>query len=136
MTTAVYYDATGRILRTESARPGQAPPPRDGEFLIYSDDVIMFDHYVHDHVVKPKPPQPSPAHVFNPLQEQWELDVALAADEVRRQRQILLSLCDWTQMPDSPEPQKTAWAAYRQALRDVPQQPGFPAEVDWPVPPT
>ena len=28
-----------------------------------------------------------------------------------------------------------AIAAYRQALRDVPQQPGFPATIDWPTPP-
>ena len=24
------------------------------------------------------------------------------------------------------------WRAYRQALRDVPQQPGFPIDIDWP----
>lgn len=28
-----------------------------------------------------------------------------------------------------------AWAQYRQALRDLPEQPGFPFEIDWPVPP-
>jgi Phage tail assembly chaperone protein len=29
----------------------------------------------------------------------------------------------------------TALAVYRQALRDIPQQPGFPEVIDWPVPP-
>ena len=28
-----------------------------------------------------------------------------------------------------------AWSQYRQALRDLPEQPGFPFEIDWPVPP-
>lgn len=38
----------------------------------------------------------------------------------------------WAAM--SPEEQ-AAWAAYRQALRDLPSQPGFPAEIDWPIKP-
>lgn len=33
------------------------------------------------------------------------------------------------------EEQKQSWRDYRQALLDVPQQPGFPKEIDWPVAP-
>lgn len=33
------------------------------------------------------------------------------------------------------EDQKQFWRDYRQALLDVPQQPGFPQEIDWPVSP-
>jgi hypothetical protein len=57
------------------------------------------------------------------------------ADEIRTERNQLLSACDWTQLPDA-QCDQTAWAAYRQALRDIPQQEGFPAAVIWPVPPT
>lgn len=57
------------------------------------------------------------------------------AEQVRAQRNSLLSASDWTQVADAPVDQ-TAWAAYRQALRDVPDQEGFPANVVWPVPPT
>jgi len=41
---------------------------------------------------------------------------------LRRRRDNLLSASDWTQMPDSPltAEQKTAWATYRQQLRDLP----------------
>ena len=58
---------------------------------------------------------------------------ALAA-EVREQRDQLLKDSDWTQMPDSPlsESEKEAWKEYRQELRDVPQQEGFPENVTWP----
>lgn len=44
---------------------------------------------------------------------------------------------DWTQMPDSPltTEQKAAWAEYRQALRDVTAQEGFPSSIQWPVAP-
>jgi hypothetical protein len=53
------------------------------------------------------------------------------AAEVRQQRNQLLADCDWTQLPDAPV-DTAAWAAYRQELREVPDQPGFPWEVIWP----
>jgi hypothetical protein len=42
--------------------------------------------------------------------------------KVRRDRDFLLTGCDWTQSSDSPltTEKKTEWATYRQALRDVP----------------
>ena len=57
--------------------------------------------------------------------------------QVRAQRNSLLDLCDWTQLPDAPltAEQKQAWAEYRQALRDVPEQAGFPENVAWPLVP-
>jgi len=56
------------------------------------------------------------------------------AAQARTQRDALLSQSDWTQVPDAPVDQ-AAWAEYRQALRDVPQQAGFPTEITWPVKP-
>jgi hypothetical protein len=56
------------------------------------------------------------------------------ATEVRQQRNQLLADCDWTQLPDAPV-DKTAWATYRQELRDVTAQPGFPWDVQWPIAP-
>lgn len=57
--------------------------------------------------------------------------------QVREERDSLLTACDWTQIPDGPlmDEQRAAWTTYRQALRDVPGQAGFPATVEWPVPP-
>jgi len=56
------------------------------------------------------------------------------AAQARSQRDALLSQSDWTQVPDAPVDQQ-AWATYRQALRDLPQQAGFPTEITWPVKP-
>ena len=56
------------------------------------------------------------------------------ASSVRAQRDQLLTACDWTQLPDSPVDPLT-WRPYRQELRNVPQQPGFPWSVTWPVAP-
>lgn len=55
-------------------------------------------------------------------------------DEIRAQRNALLAACDWTQVADAPVDQ-TLWAIYRQELRDVPAQEGFPANVIWPTQP-
>ena len=56
---------------------------------------------------------------------------------VRARRLQLIAHTDWTQMADHPmsAEQRAAWNTYRQALRDVPQQPGFPEAVTWPEQP-
>jgi len=56
------------------------------------------------------------------------------AKAVREDRNKRLSESDWTQVLDAPVDQ-TAWAAYRQALRDVTAQAGFPWDIEWPVKP-
>lgn len=57
-----------------------------------------------------------------------------SADRMRMQRDALLAACDWTMVPDSTA-DKVAWGAYRQMLRDVPEQSGFPNKVEWPIAP-
>ncbi len=53
----------------------------------------------------------------------------------REQRNRLLAECDWTQLADYSKPDKADWTAYRQALRDVTKQSGFPEMIEWPVKP-
>jgi hypothetical protein len=53
------------------------------------------------------------------------------AERIRSDRDERLVKTDWTQVADAPVDQ-AAWAAYRQALRDIPQQEGFPWTIDWP----
>lgn len=56
------------------------------------------------------------------------------AEAARSRRKALLLSSDWTQFNDAPltDAQKTVWATYRQALRDVPSQAGFPRDITWP----
>ena len=63
-----------------------------------------------------------------------KLDEASASNNIREERDHLLQMSDWTQIPDSPV-DKDAWAAYRQELRDITAQPGFPYSVVWPQAP-
>lgn len=69
---------------------------------------------------------------------EWSQDSDLLAEAVRVERDRRLAECDWTQTVDAPldDEARAAWAVYRQALRDAPQQAGFPASVIWPEPPT
>ena len=56
---------------------------------------------------------------YNP---EWEArSQELGLWQVRQKRNQLLAECDWTQSPDSPlsDSDKTAWATYRQSLRDI-----------------
>ena len=53
------------------------------------------------------------------------------AANVRQQRNAKLRESDWTQIADSTA-DKPTWAAYRQALRDITAQSGFPWAVTWP----
>lgn len=63
---------------------------------------------------------------------------AQAWASLRAERNRRLAETDWIMLPDAPVPAGTTreqWQAYRQALRDVPQQPGAPYDVTWPEPP-
>jgi hypothetical protein len=60
---------------------------------------------------------------------------AIKGSGVRSRRNDLLAATDWTHAADSPQATKDKWAAYRQALRDIPQQPGFPDNINWPTQP-
>jgi hypothetical protein len=53
------------------------------------------------------------------------------AKSVRQQRDEKLKDTDWTQVADAPV-DKTAWATYRQALRDLTKANGFPWDIEWP----
>ena len=80
---------------------------------------------------------------FTPEEEaEWdamEAEYAAGADdraaaEVRTERDAKLTESDWTQVVDAPVDQ-VAWATYRQALRDIPEQAGFPNTINWPTEP-
>ncbi len=72
----------------------------------------------------------------------WEADRAAVLlqdqkDFLRSERNELLKLSDWTQVPDSPldSTKKQQWATYRQALRDLPANTTDPANPTWPTKP-
>ena len=74
---------------------------------------------------------------------EWDAEIAewnanannRKAVEVRAERNTKLAATDWTQATDVPQVLKDRYAPYRQLLRDVPQQAGFPETIQWPTQP-
>jgi hypothetical protein len=111
--------------------------------------VLSSDGYVVStcHTDKPQPDMvelsqtindaPTPWHKYHLATDQWVEDKPLevCAFEAKQQRQRLLTESDWTQLPDVPVNTKYAWVTYRQALRDITEQSGYPTEIIWPTPP-
>lgn len=74
--------------------------------------------------------------VVSLTQEELQERDAATGQGVRSMRNQLLKDSDWTQVADAPV-DATAWATYRQALRDITVHPNFPylLDDDWPVKP-
>ena len=60
--------------------------------------------------------------------------VSSAADLAWDRAKKMLADSDWSMLPDVPMTSgtKAAWIEYRQALREVRLQPGFPNDINWP----
>lgn len=75
---------------------------------------------------------------FNITEEQYnpedELTDEQLASRVRMRRDSMISRTDFYVQPDYPSDPEglEAVKAYRQALRDIPEQSGFPRNVQWP----
>lgn len=90
-----------------------------------------------------QPPAPANSDlaewVWDPQAWRWQaVPTALAiAEAVRADRDRRLLACDWVvaRAVEQSQAVPAAWAAYRQSLRDVPAQPGFPSSVEWPAEP-
>lgn len=81
------------------------------------------------------PVTPVPADSMDVVFVVEELPDSDVWPSVRARRDALLAASDWTQLPDVPLATKQAWAAYRQALRDITLQ-NDPHKLTWPVAPT
>ena len=90
-------------------------------------EIERFGFTLADFSDAPVPDKPD----YNPDERALEQE----AEEARTQRDALLVESDWAVLPDAPVADEQAWKDYRQALRDVPQQTGFPTDIDWPTKP-
>lgn len=117
---------------------------REGERLVEAAPPAMRPYAGAGGFIHPKWDMDTSAWVEAAPEEEisaWEADHPAPAacpeeqaDQVRAKRDALLAATDWTQVLDAPidEPAREAMRAYRQALRDIPQQEGFPDPVTWP----
>jgi len=72
--------------------------------------------------------------VSNLTEEEKAERLELGKIMLRQQRNDILRETDYLMFSDTPEPSQ-AWIDYRQALRDIPSQAGFPTNIVWPTKP-
>lgn len=92
-----------------------------------TEKIVVVDPYIDGDKVSIVRVEPKTA-------QDLEQDNIREANKIRYERNKRLADSDWTQLSDSTV-DKAAWAQYRQALRDVPSQQGFPTQVVWPSTP-
>lgn len=93
--------------------------------------------YVENGCLVDMPAKPFLDSIFDFGSKSWvNPDSNVRWQSVRSQRDILLSLSDWTQSVDSPlsDQKKIEWKTYRQALRDITNQ-ADPFSIEWPTKP-
>lgn len=126
----IYDKFTGEIKRTSETRD---PAPGQGAI---EGSFSSSTHYVKGGEAIPLPPKMNDEPVFDYLVERWVEQAGLDLRPLLDRRHRLLLDSDWTQLPDVPLATKELWAAYRQALRDITDQPGYPMNVVWPTAPS
>jgi len=132
-----FDEITGVITATGTAQDENNIPVAGGIIFGAIENVSHVTHYVDvtTNTLVEKPTKPYGHFKWCHETRAWVADAAAAAQAVVSRRNALLETSDWTQLPDSP-PNKDAWGVYRQALRDITTQLGFPFEVTWPTPPS
>lgn len=132
MKSFIVYNSAGKILRTGTcASSDLGLQAQEGEHVLegVADDAtqMVVDNEV---IEKPKPSPPSTSELNQH-----------ALEELRITRSKLLAESDWTQLPDVTfnVGVKASWAAYRQDLRNVPNDNADCISIDdivWPSPPS
>lgn len=84
------------------------------------------------------PEKPSIDYIFNYGTKVWELDLQIAETRVKNIRNQLLQNSDWTDTVSAQTRLSNwqEWQDYRQALRDITSQEGYPLNVVFPTQPT
>jgi hypothetical protein len=137
----VFYEPSGRV-RWYTGIVGEAPTEHEGLLTLDVDAPPPRQCYVDGGELKAMPDPPADPAGLEGLREWdyaakqwgWAPQVKVAR-RLRRLRRRKLAATDWTQGVDIAPEVREQWAAYRQALRDIPQQPGFPYDISWPEPP-
>jgi hypothetical protein len=138
-----YYDlVTGRIIASSVCSEEEAVANLPAGCAAIDGMYNGNEYYVENGAVVPMPPSPGDFWQFNFNTKQWENHKTpeIEGNIVRDKRLLLLAQSDWT---DTVSAQTRlgatlyqAWQDYRQALRDIPAQAGYPFNVTWPNAPS
>lgn len=130
----IYNTQTGEIVGSGNAPDISIQVVPKGCAIIQKFSDPLIDYVDGDEILR-MPPKPGNDYKFDFFSKSWVKDMALTIENILSERKILLFSSDWTQLPDVPLDTKQAWAVYRQELRDITSQSGYPFNVIWPTPP-
>ena len=135
MKYSIYNPDNGQILRVVGTNNIESQIILNEKYIEGSYDDSTY--YVENGIPIQISEKPNDYYVFDYTTKQWVIDENLAINEILPKRNYLLLKSDWTQIPNNPltPEQQAAWATYRQELRDIPEQSGYPYNVVWPTPP-
>jgi hypothetical protein len=135
-TTPLYYtivNANGDIVRSQITDDPNYPVGEEQRLV--EDQVPDYDSLTQ-YIVRVTPIPAEQDYIEYQIKDITYTDeeLSLFAQE-RRNRELTRS--DWTQLPDVPlnESQVNFWREYRQELRDITEQSGYPRNINWPVKP-
>jgi hypothetical protein len=133
-TTPLYYtvvNSAGDIVLSQITQDPNYPVG-EGQRLV-ADQTPDYDSLTQ-YIVRVKPVPEGQNYV-----EYQIVDITYTQEELiesaLEKRKLLFLECDWTQLPDAQLTiaQVDAWKVYRQALRDITEQPNWPNTIIWPV---
>ena len=123
----------------------------DSDSIYYKDfevesTINLFEYYYNGDRLNKLPNKPSDFYVWNLEKEVWVYSdeiynnfITLKKEEIVVERNTLLLSSDWTELPSAfqrlGESKVAEWQLYRQQLRDITTQEGYPFNVIWPTQP-
>lgn len=137
MNYTIYNQTTGQISRIVQTTEIELQLQADESYIEGSYNDITY--YIENNEPIEISEKPSPYAVFDYATKEWVLNTTLATNDILSKRRKLLLDSDWTDTLSAKtrlgDDLYNQWQVYRQALRDITTQPGYPLNVEWPVAP-
>lgn len=137
MKSFIVYAPNGKIEKTGSCLDVDFYSQNIEGYSIIEGQADQLTQYIENLAIKNMPQKPDENSVFDFDTKQWVENFDALIAQILSKRNLLLLQSDWTQLPNNPltSEKQQSWATYRQLLRDIPQQSGYPLNVVWPQQP-
>jgi len=138
MIYSIYDQTTGQIKRI--VQTDTIDRQLDKDELYIEGSYYGTKYYIENSQPVEMPPRPDSSYAeFDYATKQWFLNPESATREIKLKRQQLLVNSDWTDLLSAKtrlgDELYNQWQTYRQELRDITNQPGYPLNVVWPTQP-
>lgn len=135
----IVYSQSGKVLRSGQCSDISLKHQAEEGELVIEGTIDPEKQYIENGRAIDLPNKPGIYYTFNYATKQWQPDLSKAEMDVKFKRDTLLSESDFYDTVSAQQRLTptvfNAWATYRQALRDITKQSGYPLTVAFPNPP-